>query len=182
MARDDETGAARDARGTDRDRTDDHIARWSGVLPGLDPDIEGAVTRMQALVRHLKRVWEQSLADFDLQRHEYETLHALAGRSRHASPSALARDLAVSPASVTGRLDALEKRGLVRRTPSPEDRRRVDVELTDDGHATWLGALDVVGHEEYRLLGTLTAAERRALSDMMRRVMLRAEGTAGTAV
>ncbi|MDT0380471.1 MarR family transcriptional regulator [Streptomyces sp. DSM 42041] len=166
---------AEDEQEAGRDRTDAHVARWSGVLPTLDPDIEGAVTRMQSLVRHLKRVWEQSLADFDLQRHEYETLHALAGRARHASPSALAVDLGISPASVTGRLDALEKRGFVRRTPSPEDRRRVDVELTDDGHATWLGALDVVGHEEYRLLGTLTAQERRALSGMLRRVMLRAE-------
>src|SRR5262249_19426175 len=87
----------------------------------------------------------------------------------------------LAPASVTGRVDGLERRGYVRRTHSTADRRRIDVELTDEGHAAWLGAMDVLGHEEYRLLGTLDAGERRQLSDLLRRVMAVAEagGAAG---
>lgn len=169
-------------RGQEQDRTDAHIERWSPVLPGrLDPDIEGAVTRMQKLVRHLKRVREQSLARFDLQKHEFDTLHVLAGHGGTASPSALAAELDIAPGSVTGRLDGLERRGFVRRTPSPADRRRVDVELTESGRSIWLGAMDVIGEEEHRLLGTLGADERRALSGMLRRVMVVAEssGTSG---
>ncbi|MFI9581104.1 MarR family winged helix-turn-helix transcriptional regulator [Streptomyces sp. NPDC052236] len=158
-----------------RDWTDGHVERWIPVLPELDPYVEGAVIRMQRLTVHLQRVREQALVDFALERHEYDTLHKLAGRGGRATPSELAGDLGLAPASVTGRLDALERRGFVRRTPSTTDRRRVDVELTESGRATWLGAMDALGHEEDRLIGVLDKDERRLLNDMLRRVMLAAE-------
>ncbi|MFI1767179.1 MarR family winged helix-turn-helix transcriptional regulator [Streptomyces sp. NPDC020800] len=157
------------------DWTDEHVTRWMTVLPDLDPDIEGAVTRMKKVTWHLGKVRERSLANYALERHEFDTLHKLAAREGRATPSELATDLDLAPASITGRLDALERRGFVRRTPSKADRRRVDVELTDSGRATWLSAMDVVGDEEYRLLGVLSRDERRALSDMLRRVALAAE-------
>jgi DNA-binding MarR family transcriptional regulator len=158
-----------------RDRTDQHIVRWTRILPDLDPDIEGSVTRMVRFVEHIRRVKDRSLVEYDLHRHEYDTLQALGGRHGTAAPSELAADLGMPPNSVTGRLDALERRGFVRRTPSATDRRRVQVELTDEGRAAWLGAMGGVGHEEYRLLGGLTADERRTLADLLRRVMVRAE-------
>ncbi|ATL29973.1 MarR family winged helix-turn-helix transcriptional regulator [Streptomyces formicae] len=175
--RESDTRAGEAAEG--RDWTDGHLERWLPVLPTLDPDVEGAVTRMKKLTVHLRRVREQSLADFDLERHEFDTLHKLAGRGGSASPSELAADLDLAPASVTGRLDGLERRGLIRRTPSRRDRRRVDVELTEQGRATWLGAMDVVGHEEERLFGVLPKAERAQLSDMLRRIMVVAEESGG---
>lgn len=158
-----------------RDWTDGHVERWIPVLPDLDPYVEGAVIRMHRLTVHLQRVREQSLVDFALERHEYDTLHKLAGRGGRATPSELAADLDLAPASVTGRLDALERRDFVRRTPSTSDRRRVDVELTASGRATWMGAMDALGHEEDRLIGVLDKDERRLLNDMLRRVMLAAE-------
>lgn len=162
-----------------RDWTDGHVERWLPVLPTLDPDVEGAVTRMKKLTVHLRRVREQSLVDFALERHEFDTLHKLAGRGGRATPSELAADLDLAPASVTGRLDGLEQRDLVRRTPSKTDRRRVDVELTKSGRSIWLGAMEVLGHEEYRLLGQLSKEERAHLSSMLRRVMVVAEEDGG---
>ncbi|MGW1228778.1 MarR family winged helix-turn-helix transcriptional regulator [Streptomyces sp. NPDC001478] len=162
-----------------RDWTDGHVERWKPVLPELDPDIEGAVTRMKKLSVHLRRVREQSLVDFDLDRQEFDTLHKLAGRGGKAAPSELAADLDLAPASVTGRLDALERRRFVRRTPSTTDRRRVDVELTDEGRATWIGAMEVLGNEEERLLRVLPAEERTLLNDMLRRIMVVAEARGG---
>ncbi|MEV4949119.1 MarR family transcriptional regulator [Streptomyces sp. NPDC053755] len=163
-----------------RDWTDEHVERWRPVLPGLDPVVEGAVTRMKKLSVHLRRVREQSLVDFDLERHEFDTLHKLAGRGGSAAPSELAQDLDLAPASVSGRLDALERRGFVRRTQSTTDRRRVVVELTAAGRETWLGAMDVLGHEEERLLGVLDEDERARLNDMLRRIMVVAEEPGGT--
>ncbi|MEV4811381.1 MarR family winged helix-turn-helix transcriptional regulator [Micromonospora avicenniae] len=157
------------------DRADRHVERWRPVLPDLDPDMEGAVTRMQHLIRHLRAVKERALADVDLPAHEYETLHALAGRRGRAAPSALAEDLGVAPASITARVDSLVRRGFVERIPSSTDRRRVDVALTDAGRAAWRGALDVRGAEERRLLAALDPDERRVLSDLLRRVLLVAE-------
>jgi len=164
-----------------RDWTDGHVDRWRPVLPELDADVEGAVTRMKKLSVHLRRVREQSLVDFDLDRQEFDTLHKLAGRGGTAAPSELAADLDLAPASVTGRLDALERRGFVRRTPSTTDRRRVDVVLTDEGRATWLGAMGILGHEEERLLGVLDRSERTLLNDMLRRIMVVAEDQGGAA-
>lgn len=162
-----------------RDWTDGHVERWKPVLPELDPDVEGAVTRMKKLSVHLRRVREQSLVDFDLDRQEFDTLHKLAGRGSKAAPSDLAADLDLAPASVTGRLDSLERRGFIRRTPSTTDRRRVDVELTDRGRSTWLGAMDFLGNEEERLLCVLDQDERRLLNSMLRRIMVVAEDRGG---
>ncbi|MCF0094677.1 MarR family transcriptional regulator [Micromonospora sp. MH99] len=157
------------------DVVDQHIERWLPVVPDLDRDIEGTVVRMIRLTRHLRAVKERVLADFDLPRHEYETLHALAGRRGRAAPSDLAADLTVAPASITARVDTLLRRGFVRRIPSTVDRRRVDVELTDEGMDAWRAAMESQGAEEQRLLGALTPKERRLLSDLLRRVLLVAE-------
>ncbi|SCL31713.1 DNA-binding transcriptional regulator, MarR family [Micromonospora rhizosphaerae] len=164
---------------SDRDRIDRHVERWLPVLPDLDPDVEGPVTRMSFLTRQLRAVKERALADLDLQAHEFGTLHALAGRRGRAAPSALAADLGMAPASITARVDALLRRGFVHRIPSSADRRRVDVELTDAGRAAWLRAMDVVGDEERRLLGALDPDERRLLSDLLRRIVLVAERPTG---
>ncbi|MEV1333806.1 MarR family transcriptional regulator [Micromonospora costi] len=164
---------------TTRDRTDQHVERWLPVLPDLDPDVEGAVTRMLQLTRHLRAVKERALADADLPAHEYDTLHALAGRRGRAAPSELATDLGVAPASITARVDALARRGFVERIPSTTDRRRVDVALTEAGREAWRGALDPRGVEEHRLFAALDPDERRVLSDLLRRIMVVAESPAG---
>ncbi|MGC4748101.1 MarR family winged helix-turn-helix transcriptional regulator [Micromonospora sp. DT201] len=161
------------------DAVDRHIERWLPVVPDLDADVEGAVTRMIKLTRHLRTVKERVLVELDLPAHEYDTLHALAGRRGRAAPSDLAADLAMAPASITARVDALLRRGFVRRIPSTVDRRRVDVELTDEGDAAWRGAMEIQGAEEHRLLGALTPTERRQLSDLLRRVLLVAEEPTG---
>ncbi|MEU0155681.1 MarR family winged helix-turn-helix transcriptional regulator [Micromonospora fulviviridis] len=159
---------------TDRDPVDQHVERWLPVVPDLDPDVEGAVVRMSLLTRHLREVKDRVLAELDLQEKEYGTLHALAGRGGRAAPSEIAGDLRMAPASITARVDALVRRGFVRRIPSEVDRRRIDVALTDAGRATWRRAMRVVGDEEHRVLGALTPDERRVLSDLLRRVTLAA--------
>lgn len=52
-----------------------------------------------------------------------------------SSPVAIARRLRVNRAVVTGLLDRLEQRGLVRREPDPADRRRQCVVMTPAGQA-----------------------------------------------
>ncbi|MCP2340386.1 MarR family winged helix-turn-helix transcriptional regulator [Actinomadura rupiterrae] len=158
-----------------RDTVDEHVERWLPLLPDLDPDVEGAITRVHKISGHLRRVRERALADGSLHLHEFDTLHALAGRHGQAAPSQLAADLGVAPNSVTGRLDGLAARGFVRRTPSETDRRRVVVELTDEGRAAWRGAMDAQGDEEHRIFAALTRDELRHLSDLLRRVVIRAD-------
>jgi DNA-binding MarR family transcriptional regulator len=78
-------------------------------------------------------------------------------------PGLSLRDLAqlerISPPSLSGHVDRLEGAGLIRRVRSEDDRRRVGLELTDDGarllrrvrarRTTWLAArLSGLGPDE----------------------------------
>lgn len=57
----------------------------------------------------------------------------LYGKSSFATPGEISGAMNVSSARIAALLNALEGRGLVRRNVDPTDRRRVDVQLTDEG-------------------------------------------------
>ncbi|MCT9932958.1 MarR family transcriptional regulator [Planotetraspora sp. A-T 1434] len=158
------------------DSVDRHIARWRGKAP-FDERVEAIVTRMQFLVKHISQTKDTALAAVGLQDFEYETLHRLGSRGEggRATPSELAAELKLSPAGMTGRLDTLEKAGLVRRIRSVEDRRRVDVELTEQGRATWLKAMDVRGEAEDDMVGVLSQGDQDALAALLKRMLLHVE-------
>jgi DNA-binding MarR family transcriptional regulator len=63
---------------------------------------------------------------------QYRLLRTLA-RDGPMPASRLAGSAGISPASTTQMLDALERRGLVARVRSEQDRRVVTVALTEDG-------------------------------------------------
>jgi DNA-binding MarR family transcriptional regulator len=161
------------------DWVDRHVARWRDhwIDIHFDDDVEAAVERMGALARHFKEAKKRALADTGLEDFEYDTLHLLMIRDTpgHASPTDLARDLGVSPAGMTGRLDGLEKKGWIQRRPSAEDRRRVGVEVTRSGAAIWRSAIGRRGDAESAMLGVLTPAERRQLNRLLKKMTLTLE-------
>ena len=157
-----------------QDSVDRHIEHWIKEVPDLNPVTEGVITRMQILMRHLDQAKQATLAAHDLEPHEFGTLHMLGGcgPDHRATPGEIAAWLHMSPSGITGRLDALERRGFIRRLPSPDDRRKVIVELTGEGREAWLGALSSEGAEEARLLGALDLREQQHLSSLLRRMLL----------
>jgi len=72
-------------------------------------------------------------ADADLSLRQYAALNGI--RQGACSPGELARLWQVTPAVITGVIDRLEQRDLVRREPDPHDRRRLRLALTDAGLA-----------------------------------------------
>jgi len=50
-----------------------------------------------------------------------------------SQPARLGETVGISAAAMTGILDTLEGRGLISRVRDPQDRRKVQVELTDEG-------------------------------------------------
>ncbi|MEV6040685.1 MarR family transcriptional regulator [Nonomuraea sp. NPDC052116] len=152
------------------DSVDRHLARWRGKAP-YDERVEAVVTRMQFLVKHLRQTKEAALAQVGMQDFEFETLHRLVARGGSATPSELAVELMLSPAGMTGRLDTLEKSGLVRRLRSAEDRRRVDVELTDKGHELWLEAMRIRAEVEAEMVYVLDAQEQETLDGLLGRLL-----------
>ncbi len=64
----------------------------------------------------------------------------------------LAAQLCVRPHSAVGFVDRLARRGLVRRVPSKDDHRRVQVRLTSQGE-TLLAQLSAAHRDELRRVG-----------------------------
>jgi DNA-binding MarR family transcriptional regulator len=72
--------------------------------------------------------------------------------------------------SITRLIDRLEGKGLVRRTPCEEDRRRVYCAITTEGRALLEDLAEVVDEVDRRLLSGFTKAETEALSALLDRV------------
>jgi DNA-binding MarR family transcriptional regulator len=95
----------------------------------------------------------------------------IAGPKQQLSPTKLFKGLMLSSAGITSRLDRLERRGYVRRTRHPEDRRGVLVELTEAGREVLEQAVGADIEGERNLVAGLTAAERRSLAAMLKKLL-----------
>ena len=91
---------------------------------------------------------------------------ALTGiRNGASSPGELARLWQVTPAVITGIIDRLERRELVRREPDPNDRRRLRLALTDAGLAASTLVERALTEE---LVAQLSQASHRELAELGR--------------
>lgn len=86
----------------------------------------------------MARQVERAVAVVDLTLAQYRVLGVLGDGCEAASR--LADKLGVSRPSLTGVVDGLVARGLVRRDHDQSDRRRIDVGLTDAGRIVLAGA------------------------------------------
>ena len=59
-----------------------------------------------------------------------QILAVIEGAGEPLEPSVIAERLLITTGSVTSLLDNLEKRGLIRRLPHPQDRRRLLIDIT----------------------------------------------------
>jgi DNA-binding MarR family transcriptional regulator len=88
----------------------------------------------------------------------------------------LARETQVDVGAMTRTLDRLEAKELVRRVRSMEDRRVVNIELTDDGRATAKKIPAVLCRVQNAHLRGFTEDEWQLLKEMLRRVLETATG------
>ncbi|MEQ9142844.1 MAG: MarR family winged helix-turn-helix transcriptional regulator [Parvibaculaceae bacterium] len=94
------------------------------------------------------------------------------GRNDEMVPSAIAREVSLTQATVTSLIDKLERRRLVERRRDTQDRRRVLIDLTDAGRETLAQAPDTLQDqfvakfsklEEWEQTFVISALERVAL-------------------
>ncbi len=86
------------------------------------------------------------------------------------SPSELGQRLIVTRATVTGLLDSLERRGFVRRSANPADRRGLLVEITPAGLAVVGELRRLVHRNEKAWLSVLSDSELRAYIELLHRI------------
>jgi len=101
-----------------------------------------------------------------------------AERLSGTTAGALARAAHLSRATITGILDRLEKNGLVVRTRSGEDRRTVNVVVTDRGKTVLKAAPSLLQDRFRRELLKLEEWERTSILSTLQRIaaMMEAEG------
>lgn len=83
------------------------------------------------------------------------------------SPAEIAERLGSARATVTGVLDSLEKRGLVRRLPHPDDRRRLQVEMTGQAGTLLERILPTYFRHEREAAGALDAEGQETLVQLL---------------
>jgi DNA-binding MarR family transcriptional regulator len=78
---------------------------------------------------------EKAYAPHGISRGEFDVLATLrrSDAPYTLSPRQLSATLMLTTGGMTGRLDKLERAGLLRRSPDPHDRRGLQVTLTDKG-------------------------------------------------
>jgi DNA-binding MarR family transcriptional regulator len=159
-----------DPRGDDVDRI---VGAWLRERPDLDVSPLQVFSRVSRLARRLDLDRAQAFAQHDLEGWEFDVLSALrrAGAPYELSPGQLIRQTLVTSGTMTNRVDRLERRGLVERSPSPSDRRGVIVRLTPSGQQTVDAAMADLLARERELLAHLPARQRDDLAAMLRQLL-----------
>lgn len=111
---------------------------------------------------------ELAQAGHDLTFSQFITLKELAIGT--AGVTELARAAQLNPGAMTRLLDKLESRGLVARVADPDDRRALNIHLTDAGSAIWAD-IDQCGRRvRERAMAGLSDADRDQLYRLLEQV------------
>jgi len=116
---------------------DDHARRYPGA-DKLATEVVINLVRTESLVA---AEVNGRFRRFGLTGSTFNVLMILNNAPDPLSPHQLGERLLVTRGTVTGLLDTLQRQGLVRRIPHPDDRRMLLIELTDTGRTvlrrTW---------------------------------------------
>ena len=132
---------------------------------------------MLLCAQHLNRALVAALKPFGLTFAEFDVVNTLrrAGDAEGTHPGALAQASLITTGAMTSRLERLERRGLLTRTPDPTDGRAVRVRLTPAGEDLAEQALHAVLAADERFLEPLSRRQRESLGSMLKLLLLRAE-------
>jgi len=110
------------------------------MAPLYDPktfDPDRGIGRLLSRVKMgLQEALDRELAPFDITSAQYVILVNLA-HNEADSASELCKGVSYDPGAMTRMLDRLERKGLIRRVRCGDDRRKVILQLTDEGKAVY---------------------------------------------
>lgn len=126
------------------------------------------VAMMAALDEELSA--DRRLAPLELSAAQFSVIASLAGEERK-SASDLCRGISYDAGAMTRMLDRLEGKGLIRRSRSPEDRRLVHLELTEEGRAAYPRMRELALTVANRFLRGFSKTEARTLEALLSRML-----------
>src|ERR1700729_1775730 len=136
----------------------------------MDPDAGiDFVTAFDALAQAVRRARGSAAADGGLTLSQDGLLEGLTSR-----PAARVQELAghagITPSTATRILDALERRGIIRRVRSLEDRRVVAVSLTEHGQQLLHDQQEWLRGRQRAFYASLPPTERELAPDLLLRL------------
>ena len=151
------------------DAVDRILEQWKRERPDLDCSPMGPIGRLKRCTMLLEPRIEAAFVRHDLVRWEFDMLATLrrAGKPFMLSPTQLFSTLMITSGTMTHRLKALEKRGLISRQPNPEDARSMLVALTPAGRELIDKAVESHVENERQLLSGLSATQRQQLDEAL---------------
>ena len=133
-----------------------HYRRWqTQLLPSIVPDVD--ISFQQLNVLYLVRTQDASMAS-------------------------MARYLGVAPTVVTGLVDRLESRGLIRREAHPSDRRRIQLVLTERGTKVSVDMEEAIAsriENQVQQLDEPTRQQLRTGLELLKQLTIDLEATVG---
>ena len=152
---------------------DELVGQWRAERPDLDVGAMATVARLLHLGATVQGELAERAAEYGVLVPEADILFTLrrSGPPFRLLPSKLSESLLVSSGTLTNRLDRLEAKGLIERRPNPEDRRSVEVALTERGRRIADEAVTEHVENEQRMLSSLTAKERRTLDELTSKLL-----------
>lgn len=155
------------------DPVDAIIDQWAAVRPDLDTKAMEVFGRIFRLSRTMGDRMEKAYAPYGISRGEFDVLATLrrAGEPHTLSPRQLSATLMLTTGGMTGRLDKLERAGLLRRSPDPHDRRGLQVTLTEKGLRLIDEAVGAGLAAQTQALSALDAEQADRLADLLRELL-----------
>lgn len=157
------------------------LAEWRRERPDLDPSPFGIFGRIWRLSTTLIGDAEGWLAPIGLTFESFSVIVTLrrCGPPYELNPTALYRESLLSSGAITNRIDRVEREGLVKRRPDPNDRRGTIVQLTAKGRKLADRAIKVHFEALTETLSGLDRAEREQLAALLSKLLLSAERRRG---
>ncbi|WP_329534153.1 MarR family transcriptional regulator [Streptomyces sp. NBC_01450] len=159
---------------TPQDPVDAIVEQWATVRPDLDTAAMEVFGRVFRLARTMGDRMEKAYAPHGISRGEFDVLATLrrSDAPYTLSPRQLSATLMLTTGGMTGRLDKLERAGLLRRSPDPHDRRGLQVTLTDKGLRLIDEAVTAGLAVQTEALAHLDEERAGQLADLLRELVL----------
>lgn len=156
-----------------KDAVDAIVDQWAEVRPDLDTTAMEVFGRVYRISRAMGDRIDKTYARYGIARGEFDVLATLrrSGDPFTLSPRQLSATLMLTTGGMTGRLDKLERRGLLRRSPDPHDRRGLQVTLTDEGRALVDEAVGAGLAVQTEALASLDKEQAGQLADLLRQLL-----------
>jgi DNA-binding MarR family transcriptional regulator len=155
------------------DAVDAITGQWAVERPELDTLAMAVFGRVYRIARAMGDRMEAEYQRYGIGRGEFDVLGTLrrSGAPYTLSPRELSATLMLTTGGMTGRLDKLERAGLLVRAPDPHDRRGLRVSLTERGVTVVDDALVAGLAVQRSALSALDPSEAEVLAGLLRRLL-----------